>query len=286
VVFHRDPRRRHGVRTARAPGGRQGLETRGPVARRPAGAAMGMAIPGSHPQHAMLFFLFVLGWIATVAVRTPELVQLRLRFRRTSRSSPSESGLPTSSRGSTRSKTATASRSSTSSLYGSLGASRPMPRVLLLGKVYFPAPPSRRSSRPSRTRGGRAGGRRRGPALERDGRPSRRSEGRRSRSPSSIPSPGSSRRSRSSTSARPPDACSSRDSPSPHLAARRPDASSAANPGKSLHAMGAVTPFRRRPADRKAAVPALERRRRRNALGFGLATGAAGLALRSSLRPP
>lgn len=58
----------------------KGLETRDPSRAALAGAAMGMAILGSHPQHAVLFFLFVLGWIATVAGRTPDLRRLALRF--------------------------------------------------------------------------------------------------------------------------------------------------------------------------------------------------------------
>src|SRR5262245_16669540 len=58
----------------------KGLETRDRSRAALAGAAMGMAILGSHPQHAMLLFLSLLGWIATVAFRTPELRGFALRF--------------------------------------------------------------------------------------------------------------------------------------------------------------------------------------------------------------
>lgn len=58
----------------------KGLETREPSRAALGGAAMGVAILGSHPQHAVLFFLLVLGWIATAAVRTPDLRTFALRF--------------------------------------------------------------------------------------------------------------------------------------------------------------------------------------------------------------
>jgi hypothetical protein len=58
----------------------RGLETRDRSRAALAGAAMGMAILGSHPQHAVLFFLLVLGWIATAAARSPGLRSFALRF--------------------------------------------------------------------------------------------------------------------------------------------------------------------------------------------------------------
>jgi len=58
----------------------KGLETREPSRAAVAGAAMGLAILGSHPQHAVLFALFVLGWIATAAARTPDLRKFALKF--------------------------------------------------------------------------------------------------------------------------------------------------------------------------------------------------------------
>ena len=45
-----------------------------------AAAAMGMAILGSHPQHALLLFLFLIGWMAFVAIRSPETRKFTLRF--------------------------------------------------------------------------------------------------------------------------------------------------------------------------------------------------------------
>jgi hypothetical protein len=58
----------------------RGLETRDRSRAALGGAAMGMAILGSHPQHAVLFFLLVLAWIAAVAIRTRELRSFALRF--------------------------------------------------------------------------------------------------------------------------------------------------------------------------------------------------------------
>jgi hypothetical protein len=57
----------------------RGLETRDRSRAPLAAAAMGMAILGSHPQHALLTFLFLLGWIA-VAARAPETRAFTLRF--------------------------------------------------------------------------------------------------------------------------------------------------------------------------------------------------------------
>jgi hypothetical protein len=58
----------------------KGLETREPSRAALAGAAMGLAILGSHPQHAVLFYLVVAAWIAAAAVRTPDLRKFALRF--------------------------------------------------------------------------------------------------------------------------------------------------------------------------------------------------------------
>ena len=58
----------------------KGLETRDRSRAALAGAAMGLAILGSHPQHAVLLFVFFLGWIAAAAARTPDLRKFALQF--------------------------------------------------------------------------------------------------------------------------------------------------------------------------------------------------------------
>jgi len=58
----------------------RGIETKDRTRAALAGAAMGMAILGSHPQHAVLSFLFLLGWIAFSAWRAPESRPFILRF--------------------------------------------------------------------------------------------------------------------------------------------------------------------------------------------------------------
>jgi hypothetical protein len=58
----------------------RGIETKDRRRAALAGIAMGMAILGSHPQHAVLTFLLLLGWIAFAAWRTPESRPFILRF--------------------------------------------------------------------------------------------------------------------------------------------------------------------------------------------------------------
>lgn len=58
----------------------QGLETRDRSRAALAGLAMGMAILGSHPQHAALLFLFLIGYLGDQAARTPPARRFILGF--------------------------------------------------------------------------------------------------------------------------------------------------------------------------------------------------------------
>jgi hypothetical protein len=58
----------------------RGIETKDQTRAALASAAMGMAILGSHPQHAVLSFLFLMAWIAFAALRRPETRAFVLRF--------------------------------------------------------------------------------------------------------------------------------------------------------------------------------------------------------------
>jgi hypothetical protein len=58
----------------------RGIDTKDRTRAALAGAAMGLAILGSHPQHAVLTFLFLLGYIAYTARRVPEARPFLLRF--------------------------------------------------------------------------------------------------------------------------------------------------------------------------------------------------------------
>lgn len=58
----------------------RGLATRDRSKAALAGGAMGLAILGSHPQHALLLFAFLLGWIAVAAVASSESRPFALRF--------------------------------------------------------------------------------------------------------------------------------------------------------------------------------------------------------------
>jgi len=61
-----------------------GIRKRDPSAAAPAGMCMGMALLGSHPQHALHFFLFLLAWLAAAVLREresrPELLRLAILF--------------------------------------------------------------------------------------------------------------------------------------------------------------------------------------------------------------
>jgi hypothetical protein len=58
----------------------RGIETKDRTRAALAGAAMGLAILGSHPQHAVLTFLFLLGWIAFAALGRADSRPFILRF--------------------------------------------------------------------------------------------------------------------------------------------------------------------------------------------------------------
>jgi hypothetical protein len=58
----------------------RGIETKDRSRAALAGAAMGMAILGSHPQHAVLTFLLLVGWIGVEALGRPDARPFILRF--------------------------------------------------------------------------------------------------------------------------------------------------------------------------------------------------------------